>query len=187
MASSVAHPAARLDGVDCIRGAVMVLMLLDHTRDFVHFDSFHHDPLDLATTSPLLFLTRWITHLCAPTFVFLAGLGVGLQRQRGKTEADLRRFLWTRGLWLMLLEVTLVGALMWFNLHPSLLAFLQVIWAIGLSLVVLSALVRFSPALVGFAGVVIVLGHDLLDAVRVTPWQGPDSPVPSAAGKLWIV
>ena len=190
MAASGAHPALpapRLDGVDCVRGAVMVLMLLDHTRDFVHYDAFRHDPLDLATTSPLLFATRWITHLCAPTFVFLAGLGAGLQRQRGKSEGELRRFLWTRGLWLAVLELTLVRAVMWFNLHPSLLAFLQVIWAVGISLVVLSFLVRVSPKVVGLLGVAIVLGHNLLDAVRVTPWRGPGSPVPSAGGKLWMV
>jgi len=187
MASEPGEPPRRLDAIDLVRGVVMVLMLLDHTREFTHADALVSDPLDLGRTTPVLFATRWVTHLCAPTFVFLAGLGVGLQRLRGKPLEALTRFLWTRGLWLIFLELTVVRSLMWFNWHPSLLAFLQVIWAIGVSLIVLAALVRLPVPLVGGLGVVIVLGHNLLAGIAVAGWRGPDSPVPSALAKLWIV
>jgi len=177
----------RLDAVDAVRGAVMVLMLLDHTRDFTHATGFQGDPLNPATTTPLLYLTRWITHLCAPTFVFLAGLGAGLMRLRGKPIAELAHFLWTRGLWLVLLEFTVIRMLITFNVHPSMLGFLQVIWVIGIGMIVLSALVRLPSRAVLALGAVIVAGHNLLDAVQVQPWMGPDTPVPSALGKLWMV
>jgi len=87
----------------------MVLMALDHTRDFFHFGALHgHDPLDLQHTTPALFFTRWIMHYCAPTFIFLAGLGAYLSGTRGKSRRDLSRFLFTRGLWLVFLELTYV-------------------------------------------------------------------------------
>jgi uncharacterized membrane protein len=189
MGSPVAPAAGRLrlDSIDAVRGAVMVLMLLDHTRDFTHATGFQGDPLNPATTTPLLYLTRWVTHLCAPTFVFLAGLGAGLMRLRGKPVGELAHFLWTRGLWLVFLEVTVVRLLITWNVHPSMLAFLQVIWAIGVGLIVLAALVRLPSRAVLALGLVIVLGHNLLDAVQVTPWMGPQTPVPSALGKLWMV
>jgi uncharacterized membrane protein len=189
MASPLAPSAGekRLDAIDAVRGAVMVLMLLDHTRDFTHATGFQGDPLNPATTTPLLYLTRWITHLCAPTFVFLAGLGAGLMRLRGKPISELAHFLWTRGLWLVFLEFTVVRVLITFNVHPSMLGFLQVIWSIGIGMIVLSALVRLPSRAVLAFGVVIVAGHNLLDAVQVQPWMGPDTPVPSALGKLWVV
>jgi uncharacterized membrane protein len=177
----------RLDAIDAVRGAVMVLMLLDHTRDFTHATGFQGDPLNPATTTPLLYLTRWITHLCAPAFVFLAGLGAGLMRVRGKPISELAHFLWTRGLWLVFLEFTVVRVLIAFNVHPSMLGFLQVIWVIGIGMILLSALVRLPSRAVLAFGVVIVAGHNLLDAVQVQPWMGPDTPVPSALGKLWVV
>ena len=177
----------RLDSIDLVRGLVMVVMLLDHVRDFTHSGSFVFDPLDAARTTPWLYATRWITHLCAPTFVFLAGLSAGLQRLRGKPAEAVARLLWTRGLWLVFLEVTVVRSLVWFNWHPSMLAHLQVIWAIGCSMIVLAALVRLPVPAVGGIGVAIALGHNFLDRFQVTPWMGPESPVPSALGKLWIV
>jgi len=189
MASPLAPSAGqkRLDAIDAVRGAVMVLMLLDHTRDFTHATGFQGDPLNPATTTPLLYLTRWITHLCAPTFVFLAGLGAGLMRLRGKPISELAHFLWTRGLWLVFLEFTVVRVLITFNVHPSMLGFLQVIWAIGAGMIVLSALVRLPSRAVLALGALIVAGHNLLDAVQVQPWMGPDTPVPSALAKLWVV
>jgi len=189
MASPLAPSAGqkRLDAVDAVRGAVMVLMLLDHTRDFTHATGFQGDPLNPATTTPLLYLTRWITHLCAPTFVFLAGLGAGLMRLRNRPIPELAHFLWTRGLWLVFLEFTVVRVLITFNVHPSMLCFLQVIWSIGIGMIVLSVLVRLPSRAVLALGAVIVAGHNLLDAVQVQPWMGPDTPVPSALGKLWVV
>src|SRR6185436_14827829 len=94
----------RVDSIDLLRGIVMVIMMLDHTRDFIHNAVFQFDPTDPAQTNPTLFFTRWITHYCAPTFVFLAGTGIYLQFARGKTKAELSRFLITRGLWLIVLE-----------------------------------------------------------------------------------
>ena len=117
-----AQARPRLDSIDFVRGAVMVLMMLDHMRDFTHEAGFTGDPLDPATTTPLLYFTRWITHLCAPTFVFLAGLGAGLQRLRGKPVAELSHFLWTRGLWLVFLELTVVRSAGRLQLPPVELA-----------------------------------------------------------------
>src|SRR5256886_13798502 len=98
----------RIDSIDLLRGIVMVIMMLDHTRDFVHYGALQFDPLDLSKTNTALFLTRRITHFCAPVFVFHAGTGSYLQFARGKSKRDLSRFLVTRGLWLIVLEVTAV-------------------------------------------------------------------------------
>src|SRR6201991_5253693 len=131
-------PLPRLDFIDALRGFVIALMVLDHTRDFVNRQAFLFDPLDLDKTSVALFLTRWVTHLCAPTFVLLSGAAIFLQSQRGKTGWALSRFLLTRGLWLMFLEVAVVDTGFDFNF----LIFLQVIYAIGLSMVLMSAAVH---------------------------------------------
>jgi uncharacterized membrane protein len=151
-------------------------MVLDHVRDFFHRTAFTADPLALGEAGdPALFLTRWVTHLCAPTFVLLAGVSVWLQKANGKSRPELSRFLVTRGLWLIVLEVTLVG---WgFNFGGG--AFLQVIWAIGASMVALAALIWLPRAVVLALGVLIVVGHQALAPV--------DPPDLGAAGPLWAL
>lgn len=153
---------ARLEIIDKLRGFVIVVMVLDHVRHFFHGPSFIFSPTDLDKTTPLLFATRWVTHLCAPTFVLLAGVSVYLQRQAGKRGWRLARFLLTRGLWLIVLEVTLVG--FGFNFAEPFL-FLQVIWAIGFSMIMLAALAWVPPRAVLALGLVIVAGHDLLTPI----------------------
>src|SRR5690349_10087550 len=125
----------RIQSVDILRGLVMIVMALDHVRDYFHFDAQHFEPTDLAQTNAILFFTRWITHFCAPTFMFLAGTGAYLQSRRGKSRAEVSRFLLTRGLWLVVLEVTWVLCLGWkMNFHYN-EVYLIVIWALGASMI----------------------------------------------------
>lgn len=157
----------RLDSIDFLRGAVMILMALDHTRDFFHRDAGLINPTDLSQTSLALFLTRWITHYCAPVFCFLAGTGAFLSLGRGRSKRDVSWFLLTRGFWLVVLELTLVNAgwLFRFDLYFH---FLQVIWVLGWSMIVLAALVHLPLSLVAAYGVILIAGHNLLDGVRVS-------------------
>ena len=154
----------RLDSVDLLRGLVMVVMALDHVREFLHYAAQQFDPTDLSRTSPALFLTRWVTHFCAPVFVFLAGAGAFLSGARGKTRGELSRFLLTRGLWLVLLEVTVIRFAWTFDpayrVTPG-----QVIWAIGWSMVVLAALVHLPAWAATAFGVTLIALHNLLDPV----------------------
>ncbi len=153
----------RDDGVDLVRGVVMVLMALDHTRDF--FGPNLPQPTDLAVTTPALFFTRWITHFCAPAFVLLAGVGAWLQLTRGKSRGELSRFLLTRGLWLLVLEVTVIylGWSFDIGLHRTVL---QVFWALGVSMIVLAALIHLPVAAVAAIGILLIAGHNLLDHVH---------------------
>ena len=186
--SPSAAPRMRVDAVDLLRGLVMVIMLLDHTRDFVHRDALFFDPANLERTTPALFFTRWITHYCAPVFVFLAGTGAYLQLSRGKTKAELSRFLWTRGLWLMLLELTVVRCAVAFNFdYAQFPGFLQVIWAIGVSMVVLAALIHLPLRGVAAVGIGIILLHNLADGITVQGWRGPGTEGPGALGAIWMM
>jgi uncharacterized membrane protein len=154
---------ARLDSVDRLRGLVMVLMALDHVRGY--FTNQFPDPTDLNNTSAALFLTRWISHLCAPTFIFLAGTGAYLAASRGKTTLQLAWFLLTRGLWIVLLGLTLVRFSWSFSLDVHNYN-ADVLWAIGWSMVVLSGLVFLPTGVVTVFGLVLIAGHNLLDSVR---------------------
>ncbi|HEX3248392.1 MAG TPA: heparan-alpha-glucosaminide N-acetyltransferase domain-containing protein [Pyrinomonadaceae bacterium] len=177
----------RIDSIDLLRGIVMVIMMLDHTRDFVHNAARDFDPTDLSRTNIALFFTRWITHFCAPTFVFLAGTGAYLQFARGKSKGELSRFLLTRGLWLILLEMTIVQ---WFvTFHPDyrFLGFFQVIWVIGVSMIVLAALIHLPKTVIAIFGLLMIALHNLADGIRVIGWRGPGSPAPGAGAKLWIL
>jgi len=169
----------RIQSIDLVRGIVMILMALDHTRDFFHYNSaIGQDPLDFSTTTPILFGTRWITHFCAPVFVFLSGTSIFLYSSKGKTKKQVGFFLFTRGLWLMFVEIFIIVPLWDFNYHLPVI-FLQVIWAIGLSMVVLSILQFLSYKLLLAIGLMIVLGHNLLDNISV------EQPFPSSV--LWSV
>src|ERR1043166_8372196 len=153
----------RIDSVDLLRGIVMVIMMLDHTRDYIHSGALLFDPLDLSRTTFWVFLTRWITHYCAPVFVFLAGTGAYLQFARGKSKRELSRFLITRGLWLVVLEVTVVRAAAFFNLDPRFLFFLQVIFVIGVSMIVLAGLIHLPLKAVAAFGLVMIAVHNYFD------------------------
>lgn len=152
-------PKKRIDSIDILRGIVMVVMALDHTRDF--FMAQTVDPTDLTRASTLLFLTRFITHYCAPTFVFLAGTGAFLFLSRGKTKAQASYFLLSRGLWLVFLEFTVIH---WGWGDGQ---FLQVIWAIGISMMVLGLLVYLPLPVVGACGLILIFGHNALDGVSM--------------------
>ncbi len=177
----------RLNSVDLLRGIVMVIMLLDHTRDFFHRDALDFDPTDLTKTNTILFFTRWITHFCAPIFVFLAGTSSYLQTLSGKSKADLSAFLIKRGFWLILLEFTLIRTLIWFNFDYHLLATLQVIWAIGVSMIVLAGLIYLPLRVVAVASIAIIALHNLLDGIQVNAWAAPDKPLPGFWGSVWIL
>lgn len=153
----------RLENVDVLRGIVMIIMALDHVRDF--FGNYAVNPTDPATTTVTLFFTRWITHFCAPTFFLLTGLGSRLSR-KSKSTAELSRFLVTRGLWLVFLDAVVVRCLgMQFNFDYR-VTVLNVLWALGWSMVSLSLLVRFPPRVPLIVGVILIVGHNTLDGIQ---------------------
>ncbi|HWI85340.1 MAG TPA: heparan-alpha-glucosaminide N-acetyltransferase domain-containing protein [Sphingomonas sp.] len=162
--------AHRLDAIDMLRGLVIAIMVLDHARDYFHYYALRLDPTDPANSWPALFATRWVTHLCAATFVFLAGVSVYFQKANGK--AGLPAFLIKRGLWLILLEVTVIS--FGFNFGEPFI-FLQVIWAIGASMICMSLIARLPARWVLALGLVILLlypfalaatAHAAVDATR---------------------
>jgi uncharacterized membrane protein len=158
------RPKPRLESIDLLRGVAMVVMALDHVRDY--FSRAQFSPSDLDQTTPALFFTRWGTHFCAPVFVFLAGTAVYLSARRGKSNAELTRFLGTRGIWLILLELTILRFGMCFSLDYHWVS-LTVLWAIGWSMLALAALIWLPTPIVGAIGVAIIAGHNLLDPVTI--------------------
>ena len=161
----------RIDSIDLLRGLVMVIMALDHTRDFFHRDAWTDDPLNLATTTPILYFTRWITHFCAPVFVFLAGSSAWFQSQR-KSKKDLSGFLISRGLWLVFIEVFVITFAFSFDVHYSTIA-LQTIWSIGISMIVLGLVIWLPFTAIFALGLIIVLGHNSLDYYEATLKNSP--------------
>jgi uncharacterized membrane protein len=155
----------RIYSIDILRGAVMIIMALDHVRDYFHQTASIDSPTNLLTTTPLLFFTRWITHFCAPTFVFLAGISAYLSGHK-KTIKDQRVFLLKRGLWLIFIEVAIVTLGWTFDpLYHVLI--LQVIWAIGISMVILGLMVWLPVNLILICGVLIICFHNLLDQAEI--------------------
>ncbi|MDQ2666506.1 MAG: heparan-alpha-glucosaminide N-acetyltransferase domain-containing protein [Gemmatimonadota bacterium] len=152
----------RVDSVDVVRGVIMILMALDHTRDF--FGNASASPTNLATTTVALFFTRWVTHFCAPTFFLLTGTSAYLAGRR-RTVAGLSRFLVTRGLWLIVLELTVIRFLWQFNLDYR-LTLIDVIWALGWAMIVLGLLVRLPVRAIAAFGLVLIATHNLFDGIK---------------------
>ncbi|ELR73463.1 membrane protein, putative [Fulvivirga imtechensis AK7] len=155
---------SRISSIDLLRGLIMIIMALDHVRYYFHYDAFHYDPADLSQTSVALFFTRWITHFCAPVFVFLAGTSAFLSGQKVKSRKALSIWLIKRGLWLIVLEFTLVKLAWMFKLDYE-ITLLLVIWILGISMIALAAFIHLPKYLMLISGLVIVCGHNLLDGV----------------------
>jgi uncharacterized membrane protein len=159
---SVVAKRVRIESIDVVRGVIMILMALDHTRDF--FGKSGLNPTDPATTTIPLFFTRWITHFCAPVFFLLTGTGAYLSLRR-KSKRELSWFLFTRGLWLIFLEFVVVRCLGWqfnFDYH---LVILNVLWALGWAMITLSVLVYLQASFVTAFGIVMIAAHNLLDSI----------------------
>jgi uncharacterized membrane protein len=156
----------RIESIDFLRGLVIILMALDHVRMYFGYGTWYAEPTNLGTTTPLLFFTRWITHFCAPVFVFLAGTSAFLYREQRVNFKETARYLFTRGIWLILVESVVVNFAWTFDVTYS-FRILQVIWAIGISMLTLSALVFLPQAWILAIGLILVFGHNLLDPVTV--------------------
>src|SRR6185437_60779 len=171
------NTAKRIASIDILRGIIMILMALDHVRDF--FSNFkEYDVLDLQHASTAMFLTRWITHFSAPVFVFLAGTSAFLSLSRGKTKKEAFLFLLSRGLWLIVLEFTIVRFGWQFNIDYS-VVFVQVIWAIGWSMIVLSLLIYLPVPVIAAVALVIISLHNAFDNIH--------SAAMGNAGPLWNI
>lgn len=151
----------RIASIDLLRGIIMIIMALDHSRDFFHRDSLTGDPLNPETTTSILYFTRWITHFCAPAFVFLSGLSAWLQSQR-KTKKALARFLISRGCWLIFVDLTIMSLALTADIHFSLFV-LETLWSIGAGMIVLGLLVQLPFNVILATGLIIFFGHNLLD------------------------
>lgn len=181
----------RIVSVDIVRGLIMVFMALDHVRDYVSRD--HFAPENLARGTAMLFATRWITHFCAPGFFLLAGAGIGISRGRGATPAQLSRFLFTRGIWLLVLDVAITPILWQFD-WPPVPVLAIVLWGLGCAMILMALLVHLPWQAVLAVSLLIIFGHNLLDGVKVDQlgafgplWSlvhGPGFLIP---GKLLVV
>lgn len=157
-------PSTRIQTIDLLRGWVMIIMALDHVRDYFHADAFLFNPVDLGKTNAALFATRWITHVCAPVFVFLAGSSAYLVGTR-KGKNELSSFLLKRGVWLIVLEFTIINFAWFANVEFRLMA-LTVIWALAIGMIFLAAAIHLPYKLLLTLGLAIVLGHNLFDSIH---------------------
>ena len=167
----------RIHSIDIVRGLIMIIMTLDHTRDFLHFPG--PSPLDMQTTTVILFFTRWITHFCAPTFVFLGGVSAYLAGQR-RTKAELSIFLLKRGAWLILSDMLIISLLFSFDLQYHMLI-LEVLWATGFGMIILALLLRARIQVITAVAVIIIFGHNILDYVQL-----PQTGVAAGVTKLFL-
>ncbi|MBA3673924.1 MAG: DUF1624 domain-containing protein [Chitinophagaceae bacterium] len=155
----------RIQSIDLLRGLVMIVMALDHVRDFFHSQVTLYDPLDFSKTSTAIFLTRWITHFCAPVFVFLAGTSAYLVGVR-KGKRALSKFLLTRGIWLIIVEIIIMNFAFSFDWRFSVIG-LQTIWALGISMIVLSLLIYLPKQIILVLALLIIAFHNTLDTIQV--------------------
>jgi uncharacterized membrane protein len=156
----------RLTAVDALRGAVMVIMALDHVRDFFHAGAMLFPPEDLSRTTPILFMTRWITHICAPSFFLLAGMSAGFRFERYGSKRELSWFLLTRGLWLIVLEATAMRLALNFTPELRYPMLLLVLWALGVSMIALAALIHLPLRALAVVSVALIFLHNTLDGVQ---------------------
>ena len=166
MQASLTTGSKRIESIDLLRGLIMIIMALDHTRDFFHRDGLSGNPLDPATSYPILYFTRWITHFCAPTFVFLSGLSAWLQGQR-KTKQELGLFLIKRGLWLIVFDLTIMTFVLTADIHFDLFV-LETLWSIGAGMAILGLLIRLPFKMILAIGLIVFFGHNLLDFAERT-------------------
>ncbi len=166
----------RLSSIDTLRGLVMVIMALDHVRAML---APPHPPgFDFGDADPSLFFTRWVTHLCAPTFILLAGISAYLYGTRASGRLGHSRFLVTRGLWLVVVEFTFIGFAFNFNLGPQYIPIMQVIWVIGVSMIVLGAIIWLPRGVIAVFAIGLICGHNMLDAIQ---------PSTTDASALWLI
>jgi len=173
---SAAPRRDRLTSVDALRGFVMIVMALDHVRDFIHRGAMSgRSPTDLSSATPILFMTRWVTHICAPVFMFTAGIGAYFYWRNGRTKAQLSTFLVTRGLWLILLEITVMRLAYNFNLDQSQPFLLLILWGLGACMIVLGALVWLPIPVLSVLSVATMVLHHLADGIdaRRLGWAAP--------------
>jgi len=156
---------ARIESIDLLRGLVMIIMALDHVRDYFHADAFLFNPVDVEKTNVALFFTRWITHFCAPVFVFLAGTSAFLVGSR-KGKKELTSFLLKRGLWILVLEFTVINFSWFFNIHFSMIA-ITVISALGAGMIALAGFIHLPFKAILVFGILFVFGHNALDSIHV--------------------
>ncbi|MEZ4809931.1 MAG: heparan-alpha-glucosaminide N-acetyltransferase domain-containing protein [Allomuricauda sp.] len=164
----------RIKSIDMLRGLVMVIMALDHVRDYFHADAYLFDPTDMARTNVALFWTRFVTHFCAPVFVFLAGTSAFFVGQR-RDKKSLSIWLLKRGVWLVIAELTIIKLAWMFKLDYSTIL-LQVIWALGISMIFLAGFIHMPKKLMVGLCLLVVFGHNLLD---------PIAPTDSVASGFW--
>ncbi|MBC3464869.1 DUF1624 domain-containing protein [Pseudomonas sp. RW10S2] len=178
-------PSPRLHSIDALRGLVILFMLLDHVRETFFLHRQVSDPMTIDTTEPALFASRALAHLCAPVFVMLTGLSAWLYGEKHQGRGDVSAFLLKRGLFLVVLEFTLVNFAWTFQLPPSVI-YLQVIWAIGLSMIVLSLLVWLPRPLLMALGMAIIAGHNLLDSLHFAPGTMMHAPWAILHDRGWL-
>ena len=175
----------RLLSIDALRGLVILFMLLDHVRETFFLHRQVADPMNIEITDPALFFSRTLAHLCAPVFVLLTGLSAYLYGEKYQGKRDVSAFLFKRGLFLVVLEFTLVNFAWTFQLPPSVI-YMQVIWAIGVSMIALAALVWLPRPVLLVLGLMIIAGHNLLDTLHFAPGSVMHVPWAILHDRGWI-